>query len=412
MNAALVIPDPLRLPDIQIPVIGTAWALGVFFLIHVLFGSFTMGTLVLAPTYELLGRRDPRLLRLARVLGDINVKIFSLGATLAGIAVILLAAFYPTDFATLGQIFFLPLLGAFAIWFPAIGALWWWSHGWEGLRARAPRAHIALGYTAAALDHVFLFLIVGVDSFLLTPTGRSGRAAFFNSTFAQELGHRFIGNVSWSSLLVAGVAAIIAGVSSSAEKRAMAAWTARLSLAVGFLLLIPQAILGFLFAEGIKAGSPDAFAAIFSGAAAWLWLVQVGLLSSLLLGVNAYLSITRTGGVGMIATLLVLILAIAVDTPNGVYPADLFWLRYPLLACELVITALHWILSHPIREQERALGTWPSRMALTGTAVAALALMVLMGVIRTSARGDYAIFGQLTQNDARHLYDPASGHYP
>src|SRR5437773_12257352 len=104
-------------PGVQLPFITNRWAVGIFFLIHIIFGSFTMGALVLGPTYEWIGLRkeDLRYERLARSLGNVNLKIFSLGATLGGFAVIVLTALYPTFFVRLITLFFWPVVVAFSI---------------------------------------------------------------------------------------------------------------------------------------------------------------------------------------------------------------------------------------------------------------------------------------------------------
>src|SRR5437870_11233011 len=95
-------------PGVQLPFITIRWAVGFFFLAHIIFGSFTMGALVLGPTYEwiALRREDPRYERLARSLGNVNLKIFSLVATLGGFAVIVLTALYPPFFVSLIPLFF------------------------------------------------------------------------------------------------------------------------------------------------------------------------------------------------------------------------------------------------------------------------------------------------------------------
>ncbi|TMF50979.1 MAG: hypothetical protein E6I24_02850, partial [Chloroflexi bacterium] len=90
-------------PGVQLPFITNRWAVGFFFLAHIIFGSFTMGALVLGPTYEWIGlrREDPRFERYARALGNVNLKIFSLGATLGGFAVIVVVALYGKFFVAL-----------------------------------------------------------------------------------------------------------------------------------------------------------------------------------------------------------------------------------------------------------------------------------------------------------------------
>src|SRR5438309_10348860 len=97
-------------PSIQLPFITNRWAVGFFFLVHIIFGSFTMGALVLGPTYEWIGlrREDPRFERLERALGSVNLMIFSFGAALGGIAVILLTALFLPFFGKLSKPFFCP----------------------------------------------------------------------------------------------------------------------------------------------------------------------------------------------------------------------------------------------------------------------------------------------------------------
>src|SRR5439155_624657 len=188
-------------PSIQLPFITNRWAVGIFFLIHIIFGSFTMGALVLGPTYEWIGlrREDPRYERLARSLGNVNLKIFSLGATLGGFAVIVLTALYPTFFVTLITVFFWPAVVAFSIWFLTLGGILLYNLRWDRFRLRKG-THILIGYATAATEHIFLFIIVALDSYLLTPRAGQGLSAFFNPSYWPELGYRFGSNLYfWQS---------------------------------------------------------------------------------------------------------------------------------------------------------------------------------------------------------------------
>src|SRR5713101_2085053 len=247
-------------PAIQIPFITNRWVVGIFFLVHIIFGSFTMGALVLGPTYEWigLGREDPRYERLARSLGNVNLKIFSLGATLGGFAVIVLTALYPTFFVTLITLFFWPSVVAFSIWFLTLAGLLTYNLRWDRFRLRKGW-HIAIGYAPAATEHIFLVIIVALDSYLLTPQAGQGTTAFFNPSYWPELGHRFVGNLSWASFFVAAVASVYAAASRLPANRLYYHWVARTSLVVGFVTLVVQVVLGAVFVESIKQASPGAF---------------------------------------------------------------------------------------------------------------------------------------------------------
>jgi hypothetical protein len=409
--APLANPGFPGLPNLQVPVLGNKWAVGTVFLFHVFFGSYTMGTLVTGPTYELVGalRNSPNCLRYADALGDANLKLFSLGATLAGFAVIFLAGLYGRMFIPLVETFFVPFLVAFTIWLPILAAMYVYAHRW---RERYGRPwHIGLGYAAAAGDHVFLFMIVGVDSFLLTPGSGQGWGAFFNATFLPELGHRFVGNLSWSSLFLGAVFALGAGLTEVQAQREYRLWAARTSLVTGFLLLVPQAVLGFEYVRAIQGASPGAFGHSF-GANGTLWLVQTALLCAILLGTSIYFAVSRPSTLALFLSGAIAAGGIAASLPASIsYGADYEWVRLAILAGVLgagVAAWLTWLRRKPQPLELRPL----ARGLLTAIGIAAVALFLLMGVIRTSARDPYTVYGRLTQLQSQGIFQPQEGHYP
>jgi hypothetical protein len=400
-----------NVPTYTFPLLGNKWAVGLFFLLHIAFGSFTMGTLVLGPTYELIGRArgSVAFLRYGRWIADINIRIFSLGATLAGFAVIFLLGLYGRFFVDLVTIFWVPFLVAFLIWLPAITALYLWQHHWS--RWAPSKLHIGLGYLAAAMDHVFLFMIVGVDSFLLTPSSAGGLGAFFNSSFAIEFAHRFVGNISWGSFFLAGVAALLAGTTPLGPNRAYWLWAAKAGLLVGFLTLIPQMALGFVFAEVVKVSQPGAFAQSFQGAEAWLWLLQSALLGTLLIATNLYFAQSRRPRLAWPITAAVTVCAVATVLPAQVYGHDFFWIRYVVLGVALLLTILHWLVWRGLGEI--SLGWRPSMAAsLAACGLAAVGLLFVMGIIRTSARDPFLVYGRSPQSESQVLPAPSSEPYP
>lgn len=418
MNPAMLASAYSRLqtlPDIHVPLIGNRWAVGIFFLIHIVFGSFTMGTIFLSPTYQLVGRRrhDARFSRYARGLANVNVRIFSLGATFAGFGVIFLTALYPRFFIPLVELFFWPFLVAFLIWIPAIAALYLYVHQWERLEVRHPRLHLSLGYYAAAFEHLFLVMIVGIDSYLLTPGAGRGLAAFFNQSYFPELGHRFTGNISWASFFIAGISAVRASAARDEADRSYHAWATRASMVVGFLTLVVQVVLGFAFAEAVKQASPGAFNYSVKGPFAWLWLVQGLLLAVLVVGSNVYFQQTRPTPSGRLMTWVVVALSVVAVAPAPLYPHGLFWLRYVVLATSVVTSVAHFITwrAQQSAPTERELARAP-RTTMALVAASALTIFLLMGIIRTTARGEFTVYGKQTESQSYGLYNPPAGHYP
>src|SRR5438876_602598 len=303
-------------PSIQLPFITNRWAVGFIFLVHIIFGSFTMGALVLGPTYAWIGlrREDPRFERLARALGNVNLKIFSLGATLGGFAVIVLTALYPTFFVKLITLFFWPAVLAFSIWFLTLGGILLYNLRWDRYRLRKG-AHILIGYATAATEHIFLFIIVALDSYLLTPGPGQGTAAFFNPSYWPELGHRFVGNLSWASFFIAAVAAVYAAASRQPANRLYFHWAARTSLIVGLTIAV-------------------------------------------------------------------------------------------------LLSLAHWLSSRPRARLTQDLRR-SGQVTLAVTGASALLLFLLMGVIRTTARSDYTVYGVLKEGDSYGIFQsPSKGYYP
>src|SRR5712671_2974898 len=333
-------------PSIQLPFITNRWAVGFFFLVHIIFGSFTMGALVLGPTFEWIGlrREDARYERLALSLRNVNLMIFSLGATLGGFAVIVLTALYPRFFVTLITLFFWPAVAAFSIWFLTLGGILLYNLRWDRFRQRKG-AHILIGYATAATEHIFLFIIVALDSYLLTPRSGQGTAAFFNPSYWPELGHRFVGNLSWASFFIAAVAAVYAAASRLPANRIYFHWVARTSLVVGFVTLTVQVVLGAVFVESIKQASPGAFHYSLEGPFAWLWLVQATFIAILLVGSNLYFWQSRSTAPAPFLTGLVVVTSLVTMAPAVLYPKGMFWLRYVALGAALLLSLLHWLLS-------------------------------------------------------------------
>jgi cytochrome bd-type quinol oxidase subunit 1 len=397
-------------PPVQIPVITDRWLVGGIFLIHIIFGSFTMGSLVLGPTYEWIGlrREDPRFERYARALGNVNLKIFSLGATLGGFAVIVVVGLYSKFFVPLITLFFWPSVVAFSIWFFTIAGLLLYNLRWDQLQTRKG-LHIAIGYGTAATEHIFLVIIVAIDSYMLTPG--TGIGAFFNASYLPELAHRFVGNLSWASFFIAAVAAVYAAASRTPVNRLYFHWAARTSLVVGFVTLAIQIALGAVFIESIKQASPGAFQYSLTGPFAWLWLLQATFIAILLVGSNLYFAQARPTAAGPALTAIVIITALATMLPSAVYPKSVFWLRYVALAIAVLVSLVHWLISRPQRRSFAQDLRRSSQVTLAVTGMTALLLFLLMGVIRETARSNYTIYGVMTESDSYGIFQPPSKSY-
>ncbi len=148
---------------------GAQFAIGGLFLIHIALVGFILAATGMAPFLELAGRRrggDPSCLRYARGLSRAILYLYSLGATWAVLAVFLLAGLYGRLIGTLLNELLLPLTIAFASFFVGIPLMLLYAYTWDRV---SPRVHLAIGFAFAAVQYVFLFTIVELDSYVLTP---------------------------------------------------------------------------------------------------------------------------------------------------------------------------------------------------------------------------------------------------
>jgi cytochrome d ubiquinol oxidase subunit I len=404
----------LRLPNIQFPVIGAVAWIGITFGSHILIGAWSMGVVIIAPTCELIGvaRRDPRWDRYAHAISSVNLKLFSLGAVFASFAVFSLTGLYPNFFIRVMTIFFWPMLYAFLSWFVTFAALLIYVTRWERWAEHKAR-HIATGYVGGLVEQSFLFFIVGLDSYMLTPGNGIGLSAFFNPSYWPELLHRFVGNLSWASYLIAAVYIATAALRWERADAPYYRWAAKLAMTTGFVFLIPQVLIGFLYAEAIRQASPGAFSYSFTGGMAWMWIVQQALLGIVLLGTNVYLWQTRERphplAPGLTAATAFCSLLSAL--PSAAYPAGVFWVRYVFLALSVLLTVAHLVFWKPwLRPPRPDLGR-AGRWAVGTGAVTAVLLFLFMGIVRETTKTagrQYTVYGKATQSQSQNMFTPPS----
>jgi hypothetical protein len=142
-------------------------------------------------------------------------------------------------------------------------------------------------------------------------------------------------------------------------------------------------------------------------------LVQATFVAILLVGSNLYFWQTRPTAPGPILTVVAVLGSLMTMAPAALYPKGLFWLRYVALGVAVLVSLAHWLISRPrVRALTQDLRRG-SQITLAVTGASALLVFLLMGVIRTTARSDYTIYGVLKEGDSYGIYQPPSkGFYP
>ena len=275
------------IPSLPFGTLGAQLAIGATFLIHIALVGFILAATALAPFMELAGRRrggDPMCLRYARSLSHAIVYLYSLGATWAVFAVVLLAGLYGRLTGTVLNELLLPLTIAFSSFFLGIPLLLLYVYCWDRL---SPRLHLAVGFAFAAVQYTFLFTIVELDSYVLTPgTAVSAVGAAFSPSYPWLLLHYAGANLSWAALLLAGIAIWRGRRAKSAAEITYQRWAARINFAIGSIFLLAQPITGFLLSETVKSSSMPAFDNLFVFNSGALFIGQVALLAVLVVGAN------------------------------------------------------------------------------------------------------------------------------
>lgn len=254
----------LELPSLDFAYLGTRAIVGITMLIHMFFAQLFVGFIVASPLLQWWGRRngDDRMRRLSSAMDRFNVLTFSIGATFAGMFLVLIIGFYPRVTAALFTHFFwlFPMLGM-----AAMGATIFFLYLYH---YRTKRQSILAGLAAALFILIWQAILTGVDTFMVTG-GRPGErlqsggdltlsslgesiGSMLNPMFIPLDLHRTFGNLSWPAFAVAGWAAFAFGRAKKAEDREFFDWAGSMGMLWGTAFLLLQPFVGFVMVLSLK----------------------------------------------------------------------------------------------------------------------------------------------------------------
>ena len=411
------------------PVVGEHAPVAFLFLAHMAVAQYSLGAITLAAPMELWALRrggDERGLRYARSLVNSYYLVFSLGATLAVFALTLLIGLWGGVITGLVN-HFLPIVGlAMGLFIILAPLLVWHRNSWDRMD---PRRHCVLGFAVLFWQTLFLVCIVVLDADMMTP-GSGGWFGGFTDipAYWPLLVHRLIGNVSWTALFLAAYAGLRLVRAAEPRERAFQSWAAGLNLRVGIGTALLMPLVGFILIEVVKSAQPGYFANLLRGETAWLMIVQTLLLGVVLVGGNVALALEEAvwRDVTPLARASIAVAAAGMVVgvlPEQVLSGDLYWVRYAGIGAALGASALH-LATRTAGYQAPRLAMAPgamralpftvtagARRALVVVGVTAVALSLFMGYIKDVTRRPYAVYGELTQTDARQPFTP-EGIYP
>jgi cytochrome bd-type quinol oxidase subunit 1 len=253
---------------------GNRFFTGLTMLIHMFFAELFVGFAIAAPVLQAWGARtgSPRMDRLAHSLARFNVLTFSTGATFAVLFVVLLVGLYPRVTTSLFTHFFYPFAIAMLSMLLALWGMYTYYYKWDRYSVLNKKRHVALGFTMGFFIWIWMVIMTGIDTYMVTGGG-PGRPAItegsitafgsaiqgiFNPMFTDMVLHRTFANLSWPAFALAAWASFMYARSKTAEDRAFYDWSTSVGLTwgAGFLLLMP--LVGFATVYAMKESSPNA----------------------------------------------------------------------------------------------------------------------------------------------------------
>src|ERR671938_120754 len=221
---------------------------GLTMLVHMFFAELFVGFAIAAPVLQAWGARtgSPRMDRLAHSMVRFNVLTFSTGATFAVLFLVLLVGFYPQVTGALFTNFFYLIVIAMASMLLALWGMYSYYYKWDRYSVLSKRRHIALGFTMGFFIWIWMVIMSGIDSYMVTggpgvkPLSGSTIESFgvalqgiFNPMFTEIVLHRTFANLSWPAFAVATWAPFMYIRSKTEEDKAFYDWATSVGLTWG-----------------------------------------------------------------------------------------------------------------------------------------------------------------------------------
>jgi cytochrome bd-type quinol oxidase subunit 1 len=404
---------------------GVRFITGLTMLVHMFWAEMFVGFALAAPVLQAWGARtgSPRMDRLAHSMARFNVLTFSTGATFAVLFVVLLVGLYPRVTTSLFTHFFYFI----AIAMLAMGLTLWgmysYYYKWDRYSVLNKKRHIALGFTMGLFIWVWMVIMTGIDTYMVTgggpgvkPLSGSTIQSFgtairgiFNPVFTEMVLHRTFANLSWPAFAVAAWASFMYVRSKTSEDRAFFDWSSSVGLTwgVGFLMLQP--LVGFTIVYALKLSQPaspakapydGAYDRLTSGDTSNLLLINLILVVVLIVLSNAamYFGAERHPEAAGRVPIRFFGLVAAVAGLYAVSPLAEFpflYMRYIMLLV-MVLATLGAFITY-LRGRLRFRYGSPGRsyrIVLMATGVVAAVSALNMGFMKSNSRVPYTVYNQ------------------
>ena len=403
---------------------------GLSMLIHMFFAQIFVGFALAAPVLQAWGARtgSPRMDRLAHSMARFNVLTFSTGATFAVLFIVLLVGFYPRVTTSLFTHFFYFIAIAMLSMILSLWGMYSYYYKWDRYSVLKKKRHIALGFTMGFFIWIWMLIMTGIDTYMMTGGGPNGTplsgssiesigVAFqgiFNPMFVEMLLHRTFANLSWPAFALAAWAAFMYIRSKTHEDRAYYDWSTSVGLTWGTGFLIVMPLLGFAIVYAMKLAVPQSAAEESARGGAYerltsgdtsnilylnlLMVVGLFVLANIAMYMGAGRHPDRGGRIpirffGLVAAVAgVYSISPLASVP---YESPFFYLRYIAILIMLLATfgAFITYLRGRMRFRYGSPGT-AYRVTLLALGVLAAVVALDMGLMKSNSRVPYTVYNQ------------------
>lgn len=265
------------LGPIAFPLIGNSIVIAIFSLLHIAFASLTVAFMFIAPvfeSFESMDRTNRFHADVAYGLSRFTLVTFTVSLVLAVLMIELFVGLFPLTNSWMFNQFRYPIFFAVAAFFLHLFSLYAYYHFWEPIRRRSRSIHLALGFLAALFVLVWVAVLDGMGSYMLTPTfGRGSWGNLINPTWIPLVIHRFFGNFVFAGFAIAAYAAWMLGRRVNHPEAPYYLYLLKAGFLIGFGALLIQPFTGLLYAMQIEQAAPEAYRQIIQGRyRGWVYL--------------------------------------------------------------------------------------------------------------------------------------------
>jgi cytochrome bd-type quinol oxidase subunit 1 len=381
---------------VSFPLLGNSLIIGIVSLLHIALAGLAVGFMILAPIAEAMGRSRPFYTDLAHTMTRFTLVTYTASIVLAVIMIEFFIGLYPLTNSWLFNRFRVSILVASAAFLLQLFLLYPYYHYWDSLRARGIGLHLAMGSAAAGLMLVWVAVLDGVGSYMLTPGSADG--GMFNPTWMPLVIHRFVGNLIIAGYAMAGYAAWRLGRIGQREEEPYYRHMFQLGMLTGIVFLLLQPVAGLVYAVSIEEAAPEAYAQLMRGRYQGLVYLQFSLIGLLFVGSHRVLKPARQElrsvwiERGLVLSVLLMVAFAGQPDLRRVWT----FLAVALLAWSLRLGNVPLATASPSRRDPAILTVRGLAVALAGVA---LLTYLTMGTIRETARRPDTVRGLISLED-------------